>query len=334
MKGTTLVTGATGLIGRHLVTQLRRQGAAIRILARNPEQLDPEPWAGVEVCRGDLCSPLRIAVAMSGVDTVIHLAALTRAWSRDPDEFIAVNVAGVRDLLAAAVATGVRRVVHVSTIMTHPSITGRRAPSRRLTDYEATKLAGDRLVETAADRGLDTVMVHPTRVYGPGPLGPSNGVTRLIGLALRSPVVARLADRDALGNYVHAADVATGIRLAAERGSAGSRYILGGENLSIRALLAMVGELSGRQPLVVPIPVSLATAAARVAVTVGHLGLPVPATPDWVRVFLEDQSVDITPTRRDLGYAPRSAAVGIEETIRWLQCQSPLGLPFSEVLRA
>jgi len=321
MSAVTLVTGATGLIGRHLVRQLVADGVPTRVLARRPELLPPTVQGRLEVVRGDVRDRAALVAAVRGAGTVLHLAACARAWSRDPTEFATVNVEAVADLLETAVTLGVERLVHVSTILTLPP--SRPAPvsglAARPTPYEATKRAGERLVEAYAASGRHAVIVHPARVYGPGPCNDANALTRVIDLYLRGRFLVRLEDGDVLGSYVHAADVADGIRRAARVGRPGAHYVLGGENLSFRAFLSLVGELSGTRQRVVTLPRSAALAAGYLGLLWGRLGGVAPITPGWVRVFLEDRPGDIASARRDLGYEPRPAHVGLAETIAWLR---------------
>lgn len=322
MNAPVLVTGATGLIGRYVVEQLLAAGRPVRVLVRAPERLAPGLTGRVCIAKGDLTNAPILTHALAGVDTVLHLAACARAWSRDPDEFAAVNIRGVERLLDAAAAARVRRVVHVSTVLTlsqfRPDGTARAA-----TPYEATKLLGERLVDAYAASGGDAVVVHPTRVYGPGPLNGANGVTRLVALYLESPVVFRLEDGDVLANYVHAADVAAGILLAADRGRMGAHYVLGGENRSLRALLELVGQLSGVRRRVVAVPRPAALAAAHAALLWSRLGGTAFITPDWVRSYFDDQRVDTSASCQALGYHHRSLAAGLKETITWLRHQLP-----------
>ncbi len=248
-----LVTGGTGFIGGYVIRRLLAAGAAIRVLVRRPDLLDAAARGRVEVIRGDLRDDAALRRAVAGSHTVLHLAALARAWSREPGEFTAVNVRAVDVLLEAAQRSGVERLVHVSTLLTLP-------PRFRV----------------------------------------------------------RLADGDVLSNYVHAEDVAAGILLAAARGASGAHYALGGENASFRVFLALVAAATGVHRKVVALPPAAALAAARIAELWGRLGGVAPITPGWVRVFLEDRRVDITPARRELGYAPRSLATAIAETVGWL----------------
>jgi farnesol dehydrogenase len=252
---------------------------------------------------------------------VLHLAACARAWTRHRDEFAAVNVQAVTMLLEAAQNAGVERLVHVSTVLTLPGL--RPVPGRPRTPYEETKLIGERLVDAYAATGRHAVVVHPTRVYGPGPLNDANGVTRLVALYLDGPLVPRLDDGDVLANYAHAADVAAGILLAADRGRSGAHYVLGGENCSLGGLLRLVGELSGIRRQVVAIPRPAALAAAHAAVLWGRLGGSAPITPTWVRSYFEDQRVDVAPTCRALGYRYRPLRQGLQETITWLRDRLP-----------
>src|SRR6266571_27518 len=129
----------------------------------------------------------------------------------------------------------------------------------------------------------------------------------------------RVDDGDVLASYVHAADVADGIRRAACAGRSGAHYVLGGENLSFRAFLDLVGEVSGVRRRVVALPRAAALVAGYAALLWGRLGGDVAITPGWVRVFLEHRPADVEPARSDLGYAPRSARAGVAETVVWLR---------------
>ena len=323
IRGVTLVTGASGFIGRYVVQHLLARGRPVRVLVRRPEALPESARRAVEVVAGDVRDRAALARAVRGAHTVLHLAACARAWSRDPQEFLDVNVRAVGNLLQLAEAAGVERMVHVSTILTLPpyqraSVNGR---SQDPTPYESSKRIGERLVEAYAASGRHAAIVHPTRVYGPGPLHDANGVTRAIALYIRGRLRLRLADRDALGSYVHAEDVAEGVILAADRGRRGAHYVLGGENASFRALLDMVAGLTGTRRTVVALPPGLGLAVARATELWGRLGGDFVLPPGWVRVLLEDRRAAIEPVRWELGYRPRPLSDGLRETIAWLAAQ-------------
>lgn len=320
MSGMTLVTGATGFIGRYVVRRLLEVDRPVRVLARQPDALPEDLRRRVCLVRGDVRDRAALAQAVRGAHTVLHLAACAKAWTRDPDEFTAVNVAAVSDLLELAAEEGVERLVHVSTILTLPPY--RPAPtngrSQELTPYELSKRDGERLVEAYAAAGRHAVIVHPTRVYGPGPLHDANGVTRAVALYLRGRLRLRLDDGDALGSYVHAADVADGVLLAAEHGRPGTHYLLGGENRSFRDVLELTARLAGVRRSVLALPPRAGLAVARATELWGRLGGAFVLPRGWIRILLEDRRADIAPARRDLGYDPRPLEDGLRETIAWL----------------
>jgi len=321
MTGPVLVTGATGFIGSYLVPQLLDEGIPVRVLVRNPRLLPPAVRARVEVFVADLRDRDAMCRAIEGTDTILHLAACARAWMRDREAYGAINVCAVESLLEAARCADVRRFVHVSTILTLPPF--RPAPIRgealRPSPYERTKREGEQLVEQYAASGRHAVIVHPTRVYGPGPLTDANGVTRAAALYLQGRLRVRLSDGGVQANYVYVDDVATGIRLAAERARPGTHYVLGGENASFEQFLDLVAEIGGVHRRTVPLAPALALAVGHAAEGWGHLGGLAPITARWVRTFLEDRRTDGTPALRDLGYRPRSLRAGLEATIRWLR---------------
>ncbi len=321
MNPIVLVTGASGFIGSYLARQLVGDGSRLRVLVRRPELLPASVRARADVHVGDLRDRAAVSAAVAGAHTVLHLASCVKAWLREPEEFTAVNVHAVEALLAAAQRFDVQRLVHVSTILTLPPYCP--APpagaAQQPTPYELSKRAGERLVESYAAAGRHACVVHPTRVYGPGPLHDANAVTKVVALYLAGRFRVRLDDGDVQSNWVHAADVATGIRLAACHGQPGAHYVLGGEDASFRGLLRLIAELSGVRRWVVALPAGAALATARTAELWGRLGGAAFITPGWVRVFLEDRRVDLEPERRALGYRPRSLRQGLAETIAWLR---------------
>lgn len=315
MNGPVVVTGATGFIGTRLVRQLLADGARVRVLVRSPDRLSTDLRGRVEVVVGDVRDPRAVDQGVFGARTVLHLAALAKAWMPDPSAFTETNVYGVEHILDAVRRHRVERLVHVSTALT----LSRPNQSRLATPYERSKLAGERLVEAYARNDGHAVIVHPTRVYGPGPLNDANGVTKMIDLYLRGLFRFRIADGGVRANYVHAADVARGIRLAAERGHSGAHYVLGGsENLSLAGFLRRVGELAGGRRRMVPVPRFVARGVGLAGELQGRLCGATSLTRGWVEVFLRDLPFDVEPARSDLGYAPRSLDRGLRETLTWL----------------
>ncbi len=325
MGGITLVTGATGFIGAYVVRRLLAEDANVRVFVRAPERLEPGVRERVQIVQGDIRSARDFQAAVRGTETVLHLAACARAWSSDPCEFREANVDAVDSMLRASATESVQRLVHVSTILALPPY--RPASVRhgyaKLTPYEATKQAADRLVEAYESSGRHAVIVHPTRVYGRGPFTDANAVAKTIWLYLNGRFRVRISDGNALANYVHVEDVAEGILLAARRGRSGAHYVLGGpDNVSLADLLGLVDELAGLHRRVLALPPAIAFSVARAAELWGRLGGQAPLTPGWIRIFLEDRRVDIGPARRELGYDPRPLWRGITEVLEWLEAES------------
>ena len=323
MKAPIVVTGATGFVGRRLVGQLLADGARVRVVVRTPARLPDAVRGQVEVVVGDLRDDRLFEHAFDGAGIVLHLAALATAWSPDPSAFTEINERAVERMLEAARRRGVERIVHVSTVLTLPTRTNGGAagttPYDSKTPYERSKRAGERLVEAYAREGGDAVIVHPTRVYGPGPLTDANGVSRMIDLYLRGRFRVRIADGGVRANYVHVDDVARGIRLAATRGDSGAHYVLGGrENVSLAAFLALVDSLAGRRRWMLSIPPGLARRVGHAGEIWGRATGETSLTRGWIDVFLRDLPCDVAATRRALGYAPRPLRRGVRQTMDWL----------------
>lgn len=318
MRARTLVTGAGGFVGSYVVRRLLQRGTAVRALVRRAGSLSPDLLRGTEVLVGDVTDPAALRRATEGVDTILHLAACARVGCRDPNEFHRVNVDGTARLLDAARRARVETVVHVSTVLTLPPFRLSLLCPGNLTLYETTKRAGERLVESYAATGDRAVIVHPTRVYGPGPLHDANGVTQAIALYLRGRLRVRIADGDVLANYVHVDDVAAGTILAARHGRSGAHYVLGGENASFHELLELVSRITGVHRGTLALPPSLAMAAGFLAECWGSLGGRPPISRGWIRSFLEDRRTDSRAAGHELGYAPRDLGSGLRDTIAWL----------------
>jgi len=289
------------------------------VLVRDPRKLERLSLVGLDVVPGALPDRSVTAKAVRGVDTVLHLAALATAHSRDPEQYMRINAQAVDVLLDESAAAGVGRIVHVSTIAAlppvRPAATCSGIPQPTL--YAASKIAAEALVRRhAATRG-EAVIVRPTRVYGPGPWNDANGTTRLMAMYLRGWLRFRPDDGGVQANYVHVSDVVEGILLAATHGRNGAAYQLGGENASLGGFLAALGEVSGVRRRVWPISPRILATVARLNECWGHCGGHVALTPDWLNYFLEHRPADSGDSRRDLGYAPLNLREGITAVLPW-----------------
>ena len=320
-----VVTGAAGFIGSAVTRELLGRGIPVVALvqpegdARNLDGLD------VEQVIVDLRDADGVAKAVDGARTVFHLAALYRFWAADPQSFYDVNVIGTRNLLEAAGDAGVGRIVYTSTVGTL-GLRGATAgapvdeTSYAQVDhlfglYKQSKYVAEHEVLRAAAQGLPVVLVQPTTPVGPGDRGPTpTGRTVLEFLNGRFPAFV-----DTTLNIVDVDDVAHGHLLAAERGSIGRSYILGGENLSLQQILASLADTTGLSAPTRRVPSSLAVLAATVSdVIEGRLLHREPTIPlEAARMSTTQMSFDDSRARRELGYESRPAAAALARAARW-----------------
>jgi farnesol dehydrogenase len=332
------VTGGTGFIGTRLVEALVRRGQTVRVLSR---QADPKPPPGfegpeggpwrqeqVELVRGEIGDRDLLVRAMAGCRRVFHLAAYAKNWAPDPQTFFDVNVQGMRNVFDAAAELGVERVVWTSTVMTFgptpPGVVADedtpRITDRYYTDYERTKTIAEGEALRRAQEGFPVVIVSPTRVYGPGHLTEGNALARLIDDYDRGRLPVLLNRGVNVGNYVLVDDVAEGHILAMEKGRVGQRYILGGENTSLKQFFRIVDQVSGKRHRQLPIfkvlPLLFAGLQEKRA---QWFGVYPRITPGWVRTFLADWAHSSQKARRELGYRPTPLVEGMRITYDWLQ---------------
>jgi len=284
------VTGASGFIGSHVVRVLRDAG-----------------WEVVETFV-DLGDRPGLEREMDGCDAVFHLAALY-AFRGDPAEFVRVNVDGTRNVLAAAREAGVRRIVHTSSCATCGPVAGRQAteedaaPDWELTvPYKATKIAGERVALEAAADGLDVVVVNPTTPVGEGDWAPTPTGKMVRGVAT-GRYRAYLAGTGV--NLVDVRDVARGHLLAFERGRAGERYLLGGEDMTLRDAFALIAAVAGRRPPRLHVPYGVARAAAATRILNRH----------EVALARLPMYFSSEKARRELGYEPGPPRVAVERAV-------------------
>jgi dihydroflavonol-4-reductase len=312
-----LITGGNGFVGQHLVAMLLARGGSVRVLdVRSPERASPAQYMS-----GSVLDPARVREAFDGIEEVYHLAALPGMWMPRKADFHDVNYRGTEIVLAAARESGVRRVLHCSTesILFGPSNTDpivteltRTTADEMPGPYTRSKMLAEQLALEAAASGLPVVIANPTM-----PIGPHRHTTPPTEM-LRYFLKRRLQIyMDFVLNLVDVRDVATGLLLAMERGRVGERYILGGEDLSLRKLLDSLAAISGRGALRIPFPGEMAKAvAAAMEFIADHVTHRAPAaTVEGVRIALRSKALSIEKSRRELGFAPRPIEQALREVI-------------------
>jgi dihydroflavonol-4-reductase len=314
-----LVTGATGFIGSHVVAALAAAGHEVRAFDRRAAT---DTLPGVEAVEGNVLDGAALLRAMRGFDAVFHLAAVYSYARAHARAMQAVNVDGTRAVLDAAARAGVRRVVHTSSCATCGPVAGRAATEvdeppvwELAVPYKRTKLEGERLALAAGRNGLDVVVVNPTTPVGPGDRRPTP-TGKMVADVARGQARAYLIG--AALNVVAVEDVAAGHLLAFERGRPGERYLLGGENLSLREVFAIVARAAGRRPPRIGVPWPLAYGAARVGDAALRLIGREPSllVVDEVRLARLPMTFSDARARRELGYESRPAEQALTAAAR------------------
>jgi len=318
---TAFVTGGSGFVGANLVRALLDDGWQVRALVRGAApSLD-----GLEVARvpGDLFAPDLVA-AMRGSDAVFHVAALYSLWRRDRAALLRANVEGTRNVLAAARAAGVPRVVHTSSVAAlgvradgRPADETYRSPTAALIGaYKKSKRLAEEEVDRAVAGGQDVVLVNPTTPIGPWDAKPTP-TGEIVVRFLRGQMPAYV---DTGLNVVDVRAVAAGHIAAYRQGRTGERYILGGENLTLRALLERLAPLAGRPAPRVRLPRWIPLAYAAVGETLlAPLGVRPDVSVESVRMAKQRMWYVAAKAERELGFRPGSVTEALAAAVTWFR---------------
>lgn len=324
-----LVTGATGFVGAAVARALLAQGWAVRALARKGSDRRNLQCLAVEVVEGDLNDPGSLAPALQGCEALFHVAADYRLGAFDPRELYRTNVDGTRNILSAARAAGVRRVVYTSSVATigipKDGTPGSEDTPSTLSDmighYKRSKFLAEEAAREAVRAGSEVVIVNPSTPIGPGDVKPTpTGQLVFDAAAGRMPAYV-----DTGLNIVHVDDVAAGHLLAFHRGRPGERYILGGQDMSLREILIDIAALVGRKPPVVRLPSAVVMPIAYVAEAVARVtGRPTRVTVEGVRMARKHMFFTSAKAARDLGYQWRPPKQAFADAIGWFREQGLL----------
>jgi dihydroflavonol-4-reductase len=311
------VTGASGHIGANLVRSLVARGVRPRVLVHQRRAaLD---GLAVDETEGDVRDPAALRRAFAGVDVVYHLAGMISLDDRDAETMRAINIEGVRNVVAACLAERVRRLVHFSSIHALSTLPrGQTVDEQRplvsdepVPPYDRTKAAGEREVLAGVARGLDAVIVNPTGVIGPNDYGPSH-----MGELLLDLYYGRMPALVAGGfNWVDVRDVADAAIQAAERGRKGERYLLAGARASLAEIAALVAAEGRRAPRFV-CPMWLARVAAPFAVAWARLARRRPLfNAASLHALRNHHVVSHDKAARELSFQPRPVPVSIRDAL-------------------
>src|SRR5215831_17231851 len=319
----TLVTGASGFVGSAVAKAFREAALPFRALIRaSSPRVNIDPADTVVV--GDIRDRVAVAAALRGVRYLVHTAADYRLWAPSPAEIFQTNVEGTRILMEEALRAGVERIVYTSSVATIELCNGACADeSRPLSEdraigpYKKSKVIAERLVEDMVRRcGLPAVIVNPSTPIGPRDVRPTP-TGRIIVEAARGRMPGFV---DTGLNLVHVDDVAAGHLAALRKGVIGERYILGGENVSLRIMLADIAHLTGRRPPWLRVPVAAVYPVAVGAELWSHVSGREPfASRDALRMACHHMFFQDAKARRDLAYLSRPYQEGIADAIAWFR---------------
>ncbi|MEW5827045.1 MAG: hopanoid-associated sugar epimerase [Candidatus Bipolaricaulota bacterium] len=318
----SLVTGAAGFIGSHVVRALLAAGDEVRALVRDSEPPPSLRLLPVDVVRGDVRDPVAVAAAVRGCDRVFHVAARYALWAPRSDEMRDINVGGTRTVLAASQAAGVSVVVHTSSVAAlavphRGEVADEATPvdARRIVGaYKRSKYEAEAVTEEFVRAGLRVVIVNPSFPVGPGDAKPTpTGQVLVDFLCGRMPAYV-----DTGMNVVSVRDVAQGHVLAAEKGRTGERYILGGVNLTMREFLEILARVSGRTAPRLRLPIAPLMVAAAWNEGASRLRGSTPRlTLDTVRMARHLMFYNPAKAVRELGLPQTPIEDVLREAVEW-----------------
>ena len=321
----TFVTGATGFLGSHVARVLSEQGAALRLLVRPTSSLRNLEGLKAETAIGDLRDAASLQKAMAGCDTVFHVAADYRLWVRDPAEMYHSNVEGTRAILEAARNCGARCVVYTSSVATigftgNGHFADEDSPvslADMIGHYKRSKFMAEQMAMEAGRTGMRVVTVNPTTPVGEQDIKPTP-TGRIIVDFLKRKFPAYV---ETGLNLVDVRECALGHITAMEKGKSGERYILGGENLTLKQILDKLGEISGLPSPTVKLPYLVAYVAGAVDEMYSGrvLGREPRATIETVRMGKKKMWASSDKAERELGWRQIPVDDALRRAVEWFR---------------
>jgi dihydroflavonol-4-reductase len=320
-----LVTGASGFVGSAVARIAQQKGFAVRVLVRATSPRRNVEGLGADIAVGDMRDEASMRAALRGVRYLLHVAADYRLWAPDPAEIERANLEGTEATMRAALREGVERIVYTSSVATlKVTSSGQSADEtspltaqQAIGVYKRSKVLAERAVERMiANHKLPAVIVNPSTPIGPRDVKPTP-TGRIIVEAARGKIPAFV---DTGLNLVHVDDVAAGHWLALEHGTIGERYILGGENLPLKTMLADIAALTGHKPPTLSLPrwplYPLAAGAEAVAKFTKREPF---VTIDGLKMSKNKMYFTSAKAERELGYRARPYREGLKDALDWFR---------------
>ncbi len=324
-----LLTGGSGFVGSAVARSLLARGHHVRALVRAHSDVRNVAALAVEQVVGDLTQPASLRSALAGCDALFHVAADYRLWVPDKEAMFRANVRGTRVLMEEALAAGIKRVVYTSSVATLGLVAHGLADEKTpvtLADmvgpYKQSKFLAEMEVQRLAGLGLPVVIVNPSTPVGPRDIKPTP-----TGRIVRDAACGRIpAYVDTGLNIVHVDDVAEGHCLAYEKGRIGERYILGGENLSLQRILALIAVLAHRKPPRVRLSRHLLwpiAAASELYARAHKTAIPL-VTFDELRMAKKHMFYSSAKAERELCFRARPAAEALADAVAWFTAEGAI----------
>lgn len=316
------ITGATGFVGSHVARMAAEQGAELRLLTRRSSKTENLP-KDAELVQGDLREPVKFAAALRGCDALIHVAADYRLWVPDPAEMYKANVEGTREVLRLAREAGVRRVVYTSSVATmgfrkDASVVDEETPvteAGMIGHYKRSKWLAEQVAIEAARAGQKVVILNPTTPVGAMDVKPTPTGRILVDfLNKKFPAYVETGL-----NLVDVEEIARMHLAALERGRFGERYILGGENLTLKQILDKLAAMTGLPSPTMKVPHAVAMAFAFFDETItGKLrGKEPRATVEAVRMGKKMMWASSAKAERELGWQVLPVDNALHRAAEW-----------------
>ena len=320
---TTLVTGAAGFLGSHVTRQLVARGETVRVLMRASSTNRAIANLPLEYVTGDLRDAASLDRAMTDVKRVFHVAADYRLWAKRSQDIYDSNVGGTKNLLEAAKRAGVEQLIYTSTVATlavdRPELPNERTDARleeMVGHYKRSKWLAEKEALSAAKAGLPVIVAMPTTPVGPWDWKPTpTGKIILDFLNGKMPGYVETGL-----NFVGVEECAAGHLLVAEKGKVGERYLLGGENHTLKGMLDILAKLTGLPAPSLKIPHGLALGVAYFESGFSRLVGREPQIPvEGVKIARHMMFVDCSRSQKELGFQPGPVAAALDRAVRWYE---------------
>lgn len=320
------VSGATGFIGSQLALALAEKGITVHALYRSEKKAEIIKHANIKLFKGDILNIDSLKSAIENCEQVYHVAAFAKVWTKNPADIYELNIDGALNVFKLAADAGVKKIVFTSTAgvlgaSKEYMLDETTYPKEQFSHYERSKAILEEKINSNTFENIETVIVNPSRVYGPGILSESNSVTTLIKKFMAGSWRFIPGNGDSIANYVFIGDLIEGHILAMEKGRNGERYILGGENISYNELFKILETIRGKRTRMYRIPLVIMLILSQIFMFLSIFGIRPMITPALVKKYNKNFRLDISKAQNELGYTAIGFKEGATSTTLWARSE-------------